>query len=148
MKQLDVDVSPSPIERDLMFIYGLLVSLRKKVEPKQLHPWSRFMVRNSAPPLALFWCHLQMWSCFCLKKGPKQLHPGWWSRFGSNGGAVLAAKKLEMIIKGKTAPPSQVAPFSKNGSRVEQFRLHFFSQWYLGKHVKVRRNIFGECILY
>ncbi len=29
----------------------------KKVEPKRLHPWSRFMVLNSAPPLALFWCH-------------------------------------------------------------------------------------------
>ncbi len=41
-------------------------SLRKKVEPKWLHPWSRFMVRNSAPPVALFWSHLQRWSCFCL----------------------------------------------------------------------------------
>ncbi len=44
----------------------------KKVEPKQLHPWSYFMVRNSAPPLALFWCHLQRchfrgWSHFFPK---------------------------------------------------------------------------------
>ena len=39
-----------------------LLTLRKKVEPKQLHPWSRFMVRNSA----LF-----------SKTAPR------WSRFGS-----------------------------------------------------------------
>ncbi len=32
--------------------------------PKQLHPWSSFMVRNSAPSLARCWCH-QRWSCFC-----------------------------------------------------------------------------------
>ena len=29
---------------------------------------SRFMVRNSAPPVALCWFHLQRWSCFCLPK--------------------------------------------------------------------------------
>ncbi len=40
----------------------------KKVEPKPLHPWSRFMVCNSAPHVALFWCHLQRWSCFGLKR--------------------------------------------------------------------------------
>ncbi len=42
----------------------------KKVETKRLHPWSRLMVRNSAPPLALFWC----------QRFPKRLQ----------GGAVLA----------------------------------------------------------
>ena len=26
------------------------------MEPKQLQPWSHFMVRNSAPLVALFWC--------------------------------------------------------------------------------------------
>ncbi len=52
---------------------GVLHHTEKKVEPKRLHPWSRFMVRNSGPPLALFWCHLQRWSCFCLKKGPNKL---------------------------------------------------------------------------
>ena len=43
------------------------------------------MVRNSAPPVALSWCHFQRWSCFA------QL----------------------MDYKEKTAPPSKVAPFSK-----------------------------------
>ncbi len=28
------------------------------------------MVRNSAPPVALFLCHFQRLSCFRLKKGP------------------------------------------------------------------------------
>ncbi len=28
------------------------------------------MVRNSAPPVALFGCHFQRWSFFHLKKGP------------------------------------------------------------------------------
>ena len=43
-------------------------TLRKKVEPKWIHPWSRLMVWNSAPPVALFWHHLRRWSCFRLKK--------------------------------------------------------------------------------
>ena len=41
-------------------------TLRKKVEPKRLHPWSCFMVRNSAPP----WHHF----------GKKRLHPPKWHR--------------------------------------------------------------------
>ena len=65
---------------------------RKKVEPKRLHPWSRFMVCNSALPLALFWC-----------------------RFF-----------LNMIIKGKTAPPSEVAPFSKMAPGWSCFGFTFF----------------------
>ncbi len=69
-----------------------VTTLRKKVEPKQLHPWSRFMVRNSAPPLALFWCH------------------------------------LNMIIKGKNGSTLQGGTVFLNGSRVEPFWLHFFSQ--------------------
>ena len=56
----------------------------KKVEPKRHHPWSRFMVRNSASPLALFWCHLQR----CHFRG--------WSHFFPN-----------MIIKGKTVSTLQ-----------------------------------------
>ncbi len=66
-------------------------SLRKKVEPKRLHPWRRFMVRNSAPPLALFWCHLQTW-----------------------------------LLRGKTAPPSKVAPFSKTVPGWSRFGSTFF----------------------
>ncbi len=58
------------------FLYNHVCHWEKEVEPKRLHPWSRFMVRNSAPPVALFWCHFQRWSCFRPNKGPKQLHPG------------------------------------------------------------------------
>ncbi len=63
------------------------------------------MVRNSAPPLALFWCHLQRWSCFCLKK-----------------------KVRNMIIKGNNGSTVQGGTVFQNGSRVEPFWLHFFSQ--------------------
>ncbi len=48
----------------------VFTSLRKKSGAK-IHPWSHFMVRNSAPHVALFWCHFQRWSCFRLKKGQK-----------------------------------------------------------------------------
>ncbi len=85
-----VHVVPCIITIIIIFTHnwrGMVTNTEKKVEPKQLHPWSRFMVRNSAPPLALFWCHLQ--SCFCLKKRsetapPWLMEPFWlqeWSRF-------------------------------------------------------------------
>ncbi len=37
-----------------MWIIKILHYTEETVEPKQLHPWSRFMMRNSAPPVALF----------------------------------------------------------------------------------------------
>ena len=43
-------------------------TLRKRVESKRLLPWSRFMARNSAPLVAVFWCHFERWSCFGLQK--------------------------------------------------------------------------------
>ncbi len=52
-----------PLQWALSCVYT--AAPRKKVEPK-LHPWSRFMVHNSAPLLVLFWCHFQRWSCFRL----------------------------------------------------------------------------------
>ncbi len=84
---------PSGIKKageKLIFCLKWWPTLRKKVEPKQLQPWSRFMVRNSAPPLALFWCH--------------------------------------MIIKGKNGSTLQGGTVFQNGSRVEPFWFHFFSQ--------------------
>ncbi len=86
-KKMQLDVANEPLVTAIM--HYSFAALRKKVEPKRLHPWSRFMVCNSAPPLALFWCHLQRWSCFCLKK---RLHPPRWQRFPKRlqGGAVLA----------------------------------------------------------
>ncbi len=62
--------------------------LWKKVQPKRLHPLNRFMVCNSAPPVALYWCHLQMWSSFWLKL----FHlPKWhWFPKRLQGGAFLA----------------------------------------------------------
>ncbi len=50
--------------RQQSYNQGQPAPTEKKVEPKWLHPWSRFMVHNSVPPMALFWCHLQRWSCF------------------------------------------------------------------------------------
>ncbi len=77
-------------------------TLRKKVEPKRLHPWSHFMVRNLAPPMALWW-NFPRWNCCRLKKRSKTaelrtMEPKFFS---------------VMIMKEKKAPPSKVAPFSK-----------------------------------
>ena len=50
----------------------------KEVEPKQLYHWSLFMVRNPAPPVALFWHHFLWWSCFPQYQ---VLHPPKWQCF-------------------------------------------------------------------
>ena len=80
-----------------------IIALKRRKTIGSVHPHvafrSRFMVRNSAPPLTLFWCHLQRWSCFCL---------------------------LNMIIKEKTAPSSKVAPFSKTAPGWSRFGSTFF----------------------
>ena len=54
---------------------------KKKVELKWLHPWSCFMVHNSAPPVALFWHYFHRWSFFCLKNVQKWYHLPRWSNF-------------------------------------------------------------------
>ncbi len=38
----------------------------RKVKHTRLHPVSRFMVHNLAPPVALFWSHFQRWIFFSL----------------------------------------------------------------------------------
>ncbi len=90
----------------------------KKVGPKRLHPWSRFMVRNSAPPVALFWHHFQRWSCFRLKKV--------WNGSSLVNGAILTYKKSEMVpqvvlkwyhlVKGSQNSATFLGRWSQNGS--------------------------------
>ncbi len=66
---------------------------------------------------------------------PKQLHPGAVLENGatSEGGAVFF---LNMIIKGKTAPPSEVAPFSKTAPGWSRFGSTFFLSAYIKQFLK------------
>ncbi len=88
---------------------SIYTALRKTLEPKWLHTLSRFMVCNSAPPVALFWCHFQKWSCFCPKKV--------WKSATSEGGAIFF---LNMIIKEKNGSTLQ------SGTVFQIFGSNFF----------------------
>ncbi len=78
-------VHSSPKEK-LRFLWG---TLRNKVKPKRLHPWSCFTVRNSAPPVALFLANLakRLLNMIIEEKNGSTLQSGTmapgWSHFGS-----------------------------------------------------------------
>ncbi len=79
------------------------------------------MVRNSAPPMALFWTHLQRWSHFHLNVCVFQNCSRGWSHFGSTFFSVQT-RHTRKRVEEKMVPLSQ----GGGGFSKKSFLLQFF----------------------